>query len=416
MGKKIKILWLVNIVFPEICKSLGIKETHIGGWLSAYRNILKSQEGIGLCILSPYDGDAVNKIYSKNDIFYVFPRKWKKDKQKSFFKEIYKDYTPDVIHIFGTEYSHSLLFVEANGCKNVIVSIQGLISSCALYYSAGINNWSFIKNISLRDILKCDFVLFNKMTFYKRGLDEKKLISKIEYVAGRTDWDYYHCSIKNSSLKYFHLDEPLRESFYKSVWNIDKCKRHTIFFSQNYYPLKGVHKLFEALPLILKKYPDTEVFLCGNNEFSKKTYRRSSYWNYLYDLASNNNILDRLHFLGDLDETNMVKQYLDANVFVCSSSIENSSNSICEAQILGVPVVASYVGGVSSLIEEKVSGLLYRFEESSMLASMVCDIFSNDEMATSLSSNARRIALLRHDKNKISSELLYIYNNISTIK
>ena len=44
MGKKIKILWLVNIVFPEICKSLGIKETHIGGWLSAYRNILKSQD------------------------------------------------------------------------------------------------------------------------------------------------------------------------------------------------------------------------------------------------------------------------------------------------------------------------------------------------------------------------------------
>ena len=55
MGKKIKILWLVNIVFPEICKSLGIKETHIGGWLSAYRNILKYQEGMGLCIFSTYD-------------------------------------------------------------------------------------------------------------------------------------------------------------------------------------------------------------------------------------------------------------------------------------------------------------------------------------------------------------------------
>lgn len=63
----------------------------------------------------------------------------------------------------------------------------------------------------------------------------------------------------------------------------------------------------------------------------------------------------------------MVKRYLLSNVFICPSTIENSPNSLCEAQLLGVPHIASYVGGTADLMKGNEE-CLYRFEETEMLA------------------------------------------------
>ncbi len=58
----------------------------------------------------------------------------------------------------------------------------------------------------------------------------------------------------------------------------------------------------------------------------------------------------KIHFLGSLDAEKMKQAYLDANVFVLPSTIENSPNSLGEAMLLGVPCVAADVGGVTDLL------------------------------------------------------------------
>lgn len=63
----------------------------------------------------------------------------------------------------------------------------------------------------------------------------------------------------------------------------------------------------------------------------------------------------------------MKQEYLNANVFICPSSLENSPNSLGEAQILGTPCLASYVGGIPDMMFGN-EGYLYRFEEIEMLA------------------------------------------------
>jgi glycosyltransferase involved in cell wall biosynthesis len=108
----------------------------------------------------------------------------------------------------------------------------------------------------------------------------------------------------------------------------------------------------------------------------------------------------------------MVKQYAAAHVFVCPSIIENSPNSVGEAQLVGTPCVASYVGGTMDMVKDGETGFLYRFEEISLLAKQICQIFSNDELAISLSENAHRAALMRHDKLKNATQLNSIYKQI----
>ena len=108
----------------------------------------------------------------------------------------------------------------------------------------------------------------------------------------------------------------------------------------------------------------------------------------------------------------MIDQYLKSHIFLCPSSIENSSNSIGEAQLLGVPCVASYVGGTPDMITDGRTGLLYRFEEYEMLAYNICQIFKNDRIAQELSLAEIAVATQRHDRRNNAIRMMEIYKNV----
>ena len=107
----------------------------------------------------------------------------------------------------------------------------------------------------------------------------------------------------------------------------------------------------------------------------------------------------------------MKREYLFSNVFICPSSIENSPNSLGEAQILGVPCVSSYVGGIPDMIPNIDCGRLYRFEEVEILAQIICDIFAHTSLENQniMISTAKK----RHDSYQNTETLISIYRNIS---
>ena len=119
---------------------------------------------------------------------------------------------------------------------------------------------------------------------------------------------------------------------------------------------------------------------------------------------------------GSINEQEMAKMYVKAHVFVCPSSIENSSNSLGEAQIIGTPAIASYVGGVPDMAEHEKTALLYRFEEYEMLAYFIVRIFSDADLAERLSENGRIVARKRHDEDVNASTLLNIYRKMEVEK
>lgn len=120
---------------------------------------------------------------------------------------------------------------------------------------------------------------------------------------------------------------------------------------------------------------------------------------------------EHVHFLGSLSEAQMKQQFLDANVYVMPSAIENSPNSLCEAQILGTPVVASYCGGIPTLLTDGLTGYFYRYEEYEQLAQTVMRLFGQ-ESDIGLSAAEMEVAGKRHDREKNALRLAEIYNDI----
>lgn len=378
--------------------------------LSSLEAIRKLHPEVEFAVATVYRAKEMKTIHTDGVTYYLLPARidnTRYDKSlEAYWMKVNETFRPDVVHIHGTEYAHGLAFIRACGADNVCVSIQGLVSVIARYYYAGMSSWDILKNITIRDIIRWDTIFQQKRRFEKRGELEKEYLKTVPHIIGRTSWDKAHIWAINPDAEYHFCNETLRPVFYQRKWEYDKCDKHTIFLSQASYPIKGLHKVLEAMPLILRHFPDTKIKIAGPSLVDKPFYRITGYGKYIRSLIIKLHLEDKVTFLGLLTEEQMCEQYLKANVFVCPSSIENSPNSLGEAQILGVPCAASYVGGVMDMMANMES-YLFRFEEIEMLSEIILRLF-NDK-----SSSKRQVEISnRHNINIIVDDLYRTYAQI----
>ena len=252
-------------------------------------------------------------------------------------------------------------------------------------------------------------LLTDKMDFYRRGLNEKKLISTVENVIGRTEWD--HACVKNINpiCTYYHCNETLRNTFYSGEWEMENIEKYAIFVMQANYPIKGLHVLISALPLIKRKYPKVLVYIAGSKDFM---INKSPYGLYIKFLIKKYRVEKNIVFLGYLTDEKIKERMLKTHVMLMPSLIENSPNSIGEAMLLGTPVVAANVGGVRSIMQEGREGYLYPCFDKNKMVKKICRIFDQDKLAVRFSQNERRRARELYDRLNNAGQLLSIYNEI----
>lgn len=415
-----RILWIINNPTPEICSILGFTQSPSGGWILSLLDLLNTQsKDLKFAVATVVPCKKVLKYEIKGITYYCLPCKQYPTKYypelEKYWEEINTDFKPNVVHIHGSEFTHGYAYIKSCGNDNVILSIQGLVSVINQFYLAGLTQKELKKYLTLRDFIKGGVIKAQKK-ITKSAKYEEKYFKLIKHVIGRTAWDKIHTKAINPNINYHFCNETLRESFYCNEWNINKCTKHSIFISQTSSPLKGFHKVLEALPYVINKFPDTQVFVAGRKMYTKsflEKQKNTSYANYITHLINKNGLNSHIHFLGFCNEEEMVKQYLKSHVFICPSSIENSPNSIGEAQLLGVPCIASYVGGIPDMIEHEKNGFLYRFEETQMLAEYICTIFSDDNFALKISYAAKQTAKERHKKETILATITNIYKDIA---
>lgn len=420
-----KVLWLCNIALPKIAEKIQRTIHFTGGWLVGLSEDLLDIEGIDLTICSPISNKKnIIKGNIDNLSYYCFPQNkrdsiiYNKEVEK-YLEEILKEVQPDIIHIFGTEYPHTLSMV--NVCEKlgiidkVIINIQGLVSIIEKHYYAGLPN-NVINRYTIRDVLRNDNIKKQREKFRKRGIFEIESLKKVKHVIGRTDWDRACVMQINPNINYHFCNETLRNSFYDYSWSMEKFDRYSIFLSQGSYPVKGLHFMIEAMPIILNKFPNAHIYLTGNNPLENKVFkdkiRISSYQKYIGELIKKYKLENKITFLGNLDEKDMCNRFLNTHVFVSPSVIENESNSLSEAKILGVPSVASFVGGVTNRMNNGEDGFHYQHDAPYMLAHHVCEIFKDDNLAMKFSKNARKRAQITHNRINNLNIMIDIYRKV----
>lgn len=422
-----RVLWLCNIMLPMIADSLGLPPSNKEGWLSGLsERILREQEEnqieLGVCFpIKTGEGKRQGKIEGIS--YYSFyedishEERYQEELEKEL-AEIIADFKPDMVHIFGTEFAHSLAMTRAFPFpERILVGIQGICTLCAKEYMAGLPE-NIQNRFTLRDFLKQDNIKMQQRKFEKRGEREVEVLKHVGHVTGRTQADREFCDMVNPKARYHFMNETLRGNFYQGRWDLAGCERHSVFVSQGDYPLKGFHLLIQALPEIKEKYPDLKVYVTGNKITNDQTLKQKlkigSYGKYILDLINKNGLQNTILFLGMVDSSTMCLRMQQSHVLVSCSSMENSPNSVGEAMLLGLPVVSSCVGGVPSLLEDEKEGLLYAPYDTHELAEKINRLFSDDELAKRLSEGARIRAGKTHDADVNYQRLMEIYQDVMT--
>lgn len=412
-----KLLWLCNMVPGKVKEKISGNATAGGLWVDHVLEDLRRQEALCIHILCPGKESSGSLDEQCSFDFYQegLPYVYLPEMETQFVQEL-KTFQPDVIHIWGTEYAHTLAMVNAAercGCLDkVAISIQGLCSVYAGHYAEGVP-YEVQKAYTFRDLVRKDNILQQQKKFALRGELEVQALQKVRHVIGRTDWDKACTSQINPKARYHFCNETLRESFYEGQWRYDQCQNHRIFASSCVYPVKGFHYLLEAFAEVVKVYPDATLAVPGRNFLTVDKKRRSSYQKYLADMTKQYGVAEKIEFLGGLTAQQMKEQFLQANVFALPSTIENSPNSLGEAMLLGVPCVSGDVGGVTNLMQHNAEGFVYQSTAPYMLAHYIKQVFAMEQKAECIGQAAHAHAARTHDPEKNLQDLLSIYRAVA---
>ena len=440
-----RVLWICNIMLPCIAKKLGQEVNNKEGWITGLmdavlaHNVSHTEKSVQLGIAFPIpmeqellqDVLVINQDYDVP--FYGFRENVLAAEHYDIalerdMKQILAHFKPDIVHCFGTEYPHTLAAVKCFGKpEHTLVGIQGLCRVYATGYMANLPK-KVRSGITFRDFIKNDTLKKQQQKYEDRGQWELAAIQGTGHVTGRTCWDKHWTEKWNPKVKYHVMQETLRKEFYTGQWSFENCEPHRLFLSQGDYPIKGLHYMLLAMPEILERYPDTKVYVAGNSIVRSKNLigrlKLSTYGAYLERLIARYGLEDKVIFLGKLTAGEMKAAYLKSHAFVCPSTMENSPNSLGEAMILGVPVVTTDIGGITTMLAEN-EGTIYkgfRVEQadepeelrriSARLAEAVLQVFDNMEEVREKAERARIHAKRNHDGDANNKRLLEIYEAI----
>ena len=415
-----RILWLSNIILPEFSEEFSLRRNPIGGWMTGFLRRLELDPDIEVGFCFPIIDKSRLKDGKLNSFkYYSFHFDYSTDvydsKMIDRFKYILNDFCPDVVHIWGTELYSSSAMVEA--CKmlsihdKVIIDIQGLVHYISNYhYYANIPE----KYISMKSS-ECTTIEEDRTTLIERGQFELNLLKEARNVFGRTEWDKACVTQINTGADYHFCNRMLRPLFYENIgkWRITDCERHSIFVSQAHVTYKGFHYLLQAMPIVLKKYKETHIYVAGKNPIEETSKGVKPYGVYIKDLIERFDLSENITFLGYIDEAQMVERYMKSHVFISCANIENQCNSVTEAKLLGVPVICSNVGGMYERIDHGTDGFLYQHDAPYMMAYYICRIFENDGLAECFSKNASASMIADTDREENSRRIIDVYKKIA---
>ena len=414
-----RLLWIASSSCNYIPFGQKSKGYNGGGWISAMQSRLTLRKDIKLGITFCMDNQPP-KVEQDGVSYYLIPNHQKKVKDKLLdfvhinderrdevvwpyyeekLKEVITDFKPDLIHVFGSELYQSLVSRVAGDIPTVL-HLQGLLSLYIyILLPPGVSKWSFV--LSGKG-LGGKFHNYQYLAYWKRSAyREKAILKTVSHAFGRTEWDKQGLAMLNPHAAYHHCGEMLRGVFYESRERVipQRPVISTTISSPLYKGFDVILKVANILKNELKIDFVWNVYGNVSPEFMEK-------------LTKMKHAELNIKLLGVSSAETIHEGLLNSTLYFHSSYIENSPNSVGEAQLVGIPVVAGRVGGTDSMVEHGKTGFLYPITDPYIAAYYVKHLIENQDANTMMGQTAREVALERHDPDVIMAEMLNTYEEI----
>lgn len=324
--------------------------------------------------------------------------------------EASREFAPNLIHVWGTEYFWGLLTSRKIVGVSSLLEIQGLKEPYSRVYDGGLARSERIACIGIKELINLRSISGDGKKFQSWGRFEREIIAGHRFVSSQTAWVDAWVRASNHSCKIFHSDLALREPFYRAEpWN--PPANPVIFCSAAYpVPYKGLHVAIRAVAILKNTFPHVRLRIAGAHQ--RKGIRQNGYVAWLNRQVLRLGLVSNVEWLGPLDANEIVHELHMAAAMVVPTFIENCCTAMQEAMMVGTPVVATYTGGLPSIAKEEESALFFPIGDEVMCAYQLQRVITDRELSSRLSHTARAVAIKRNDPAEIVAKQLEIYRHV----
>ena len=238
--------------------------------------------------------------------------------------------------------------------------------------------------------------------YRRRARTEFEILALCDAYLGRTAWDCAVLRAARPGARYYEAQEILGQVFYGQSW-VDPGPGAPLFTTSGSSPFKGLETLLEAVAIVRGTTGRAlRVRVAGSVDGAPM-------WPMVKRRLADPRLRGAVDFLGLLEPAEIAREFRQAALFVHPAHMDNSPNALCEAMLAGLPCAASFVGGIPSLVKDGETGLLFHDREPVMLGHAIERLLDDRALAARLGAAARRVALERHDPERVAHAVAQIY-------
>lgn len=392
--KSIRVAWLSTyrpeLLQPEL-RMLRSSKAHPSSWIVVLSRALAQRQNIDLHVITASSGIRKTQTILKDGItFHVirhtfpltvrgFPEYLRLDlltRYAQLRREIHnllRVLKPDVVHVHGTENGYGLATINAG--VPTIVSVQGIVN----------------------ELCRVAPSLF--YTFQARI--ERTVIRNATYLGSRTAWASSFIRQLNETATIYDLPEAIHPSFF----NGPRGEFNTnVLIVGMIVRRKGIEEALRAMTIVVPACPRARLLVVGvgSEQYLKELKR----FTHLAGIEKN------VEWLGFKTAEEVAECHQASTVLIHPSHLDNSPNSVAEAMASGLPVIASNVGGIPSMIEDGVTGLLTEPGNHRLLAEAILSLLRSEGERRRLANCAKMVAMERHFPTRVAERTMDVYRDM----
>jgi len=183
-------------------------------------------------------------------------------------------------------------------------------------------------------------------------------------------------------------------------------KSFTLFCSRTWESIYGVDVLAKAFVKVAVDHPNVNLILLGGGSQGAR----------IRQILMNAGMLERVHFGGQIGQTNLPRWYHMADLYISPSHVDGSSVSLMEALASALPCLVSDIPGNQEWIEDGVNGWFFRDGDADDLAEKILYAIKNRRSFRKIGEAARRTAQQKADWQKNFGKLLEAYEKVMSLR
>jgi len=300
----------------------------------------------------------------------------------------------NLIDNFGIQIAEAPLWDSEGFVFSLVKSIPLIIRlETPLFKVAEIQNWQITKDLKLANWMEGETA---------RKADKTIAISKD---IGTLIGSHHNISEERIDLCPLGIEVPDENLLISD----QKKNGFNILFVGRLEKRKGVETLFNALPMVLEKIPDTQFYLVGAD--TNLAPDGGSYKKYLLK-----NLDKKFHknvkFIGYVDDMELKTYYNDCDLFVAPSLYESFGLIFLEAMAWGKPVIGCNIGGIPEIVEDGNDGILIQPDDEKSLADAIIKLLTDKYLRVKMGVCGRKKVENSFSMEKMTEITYNIYKRL----